>query len=303
MFGPLVGFVLALIWWTPRAAAVESFAPRELAWRAPAGCVDREQARRTIEQWLRNSVEPLDARALAVDAEVQRERERWVLALTLTSPSGRTQGQFVAQSCAPLLEVVALKVALAASSGAPLTTLDAPPPSRTASPARGALRASVGGLLGVLPGVSSSFGFGGAVRFSVARFELGVLYAPPRTEHYDEITEVGASLQLLAGTGRGCATIALRKVELPMCFGAELGVMRGQGVGTSQRFSSDQLFGDVVLGPALRWTFARTWSAWLELDGSIAFLRPSYHVRNLPGLYQVPVAGARAAVAIEWGLF
>lgn len=291
---------LALVWLPVVASAQQHALPR-LAWRAPSDCPDRRQVQETIDDWLRQSVEPVDARALVVDAVVERDGERWILALTLSSPSGRAREQFTARRCAALAEVVALKVALAA--GVAAAGEARPLPQRAVELA--AVRGLASVSLGLLPGLSSSFELAGALGFSSARLELGVAYAPPRPARYEgpALREIGADLQLLAAILRGCARLVLPRVELPLCAGVELGVLSGRGVGAAQVRTSSQFVGDVVLGPALRVRLVRSLFAWLELDALFLFARPTYQVRNLQRLYRPEVVAGRLAVGVEWEIW
>ena len=301
-FACLALVVLGLGW--PAAAAHASpLGSPELEWSAPDGCPDREHVRRTIDRWLRRSVDDVDGRSIAVTADVHRERDRWVLELVLESPSGRAHERLSAASCATLAEVVGLEVALAADSAAVLATFDRPrepePEPEPRHAPRVALRAAAGAVVGQLPDPSGSFAIAGVLGLASARLELALSYSPPGTARYADLPAVGAELQLLSGTVRGCAVPAFGAVELPICLGLELGAMRGTGFGTRERFSSDQLFGAIVLGPALRWPFGRGIFAWLGTDAMLAFARPSYHMRNLPRLYRPDAAAARALAGIE----
>jgi hypothetical protein len=290
-------FFLAFVWLPLAASAQEHPLPR-LAWRAPSGCPEHAQVQETVQAWLQQSVDPVDARALAVDAMVERDGERWTLTLLLESPSGRAREEFTAQRCASLVEVVALKVALAAGVAA---GGDARPRERSAVELV-AMRGLAGVTLGVLPGASSSFELAAALGFSSARVELGVSYAPARVVRYDEpeLREIGAELQLFAALLRACARLRLRRAEFPLCGGVELGVLSGRGFGTTRTRTSNQLLGQVVLGPALRVRLARSLFAWLEADALFLFARPAYQVRNLQRLYRPePVAG-RFALGLEW---
>jgi len=112
---------------------------------------------------------------------------------------------------------------------------------------------------------------------------------------------VGADFQLISGQVRGCAVPEFGPVQLLVCTGLEFGALVGTGFGPQQRFSRAEGYGAVVVGPALRLPLARSLFAWLELDASIAFMRPEFRTRGLPGLlYQPRVLGSRALVGLEW---
>jgi hypothetical protein len=156
--------------WLPLAANAQEHSVLRLAWRAPSSCPERAQVLDTVERWLQQSADPVDARALRVDATVERHGEYWSLTLALESPSGLAREQFSAQRCASLVEVVALKVALAASVAAAggaqrpePTTIDL-----------AALRALASVSLGLLPRRSGEVRGPLVSRLFIARAELKV---------------------------------------------------------------------------------------------------------------------------------
>jgi hypothetical protein len=295
----IAGLACALaLGWSATARATPPASP-ELEWDAPAGCPNREQVRRSIERWLQRSVEDVDARALRVHAEVQREGDHWTLALQLESPSGRAQARLTAKECATLAEVVGMQVALAADSAGTVYALD---PAQ-ARPRRDALRSAVrvlaGAATGPLPQLGGSFGLAGMLGFGAVRFELGVAYAPPAATSYPSLPEVGARFSLFSGTARGCLEAALGALRLPLCVGVELGALRATGFGTERRFTTDRLFAAIVLGPALRLPLLDPLFAWLELDALLVIARPGYRMRNLATLYRPDPAAARALMGLE----
>jgi hypothetical protein len=303
-------FLIALAWWPPSSAYAQSFELAEFSWHAPAVCPDRAEVYRTIGRWLQQSAEPVDPRALSVNARVEPNGPGFRLTLVLGSRTGRSEDQFAADSCGTLVEVIALKVALAASAAAAVQALDAELPgaanaqatssrSSAESAVRASLRASIGIVIGRLPGASAALRLLGALGWAPARLELGLSYAAPRAAGYTEPAGVGADFQLVSGVLRGCVVAHFAPVELPTCVGLELGVMRGVGFGLQQPLRSDQLFGEVAVGPAVRWSFAPGLFAWFELDGSLAFLRPAYQVRDAPLLFRTGAAALRTFCSLE----
>lgn len=213
-----------------------------------------------------------------------------------------------AARCETLVEVLGLKVALAASAAAALQggAVAASPPVRERPAAngggravRGVVRAGGGLLTGVLPKWGGVVALAAGLRFAWARFELGASYAPPRAASYASPASVGADFQLFSGQLRGCATIGLGAAELPICAGVELGAIVGTGFGAQQRFSRADAYGAVLLGPALRVPLSQALSLWIELDGSLAFVRPPFGTRGLPQLYRPPALGSRGVIGFE----
>lgn len=274
----------------------------QLQWHAAVSCPDAEAARRAIARWLRDSVEPVDASALAVHAAIRGVPGAYTLALSLRSASGRSDEQFAAERCSTLVEVVALKVALAASAAVAL-----PAPSlEPKEPASFALRAMGGIASGELPAVNGELAAAAAFRKSWLRLELGAAYAPARTTHYAELARVGARVQLWYGFARACVSTRLGSLDVPLCAGLELGVLRGDGAGQVTSLRSEQLLAAVLFGPALRWPIAGRLALWWEVTTALAFARPrSLYVSTRAGstlgaLYRPEMAAARTLLGIEW---
>jgi hypothetical protein len=301
----------------PRGVAAEPPSPPKLVWHAEADCPDLEQVRRTINDWLTRSVEPVDASSLSVRAEASRDPEGWSALVTLESPSGRAEHRLAASSCETLVEVLALKVALAASSlakgpgtGPPPSAPPPPPPPTAAASVRAlalpapraplllALRVGGAGIVGRFPHVSSAFQLAGALVIDWVRLELAAWYAPVQSVRYRDPAEVGADLQVLSGGLRACGIDRIVSLELLGCLGAELGVMGGTGVGTAMTGTWHLPFAEVVGGLALRYPFGPL-ALWFELGASIGVQRPSYSVRYLGPLYRPGWVGGRAFLGLE----
>lgn len=283
-------------------AHAQSIKLPELQWHAAVSCPDAQAAQRAIARWLRDSVEPVDASALAVHATIRGGPGAYTLALSLRSASGRSDQRFAAERCNTLVEVVALKVALAASAAVALP----PPLLEPSERASFALHALGGIASGELPGVNGELAAAASLRLSWLRIELGVAFAPARTTHYAELARVGARVQLWYGFARACASTRLGSLEVPLCAGLELGVMRGVGVGPVSPLRSEQLVAAALLGPALRWPIAGPLALWWEVTTALAFARPrSLYVSTRVGstlgaLYRPEMAAARTLLGIEW---
>lgn len=274
----------------------------QLEWHAAVSCPDAEAAQRAIARWLRDSVEPVDASVLAVRATIRGAPGAYTLALSLRSASGRSDERFAAERCNTLVEVVALKVALAASAA---VVLPAPSLEPQEGP-RWALRVMGGVASGELPGVNAEVAAAASLRAAWLRFELGAAVAPASTAHYPELAAVGARVQLWYGFARACASTRLGLLEVPLCAGLELGVLRGEGIGQVTSLRSEQVLAAALFGPALRWPIAGRFALWWEVTTALAFARPrSLYVSTRAGstlgaLYRPEMAAARTLLGIEW---
>src|SRR6185312_1246138 len=88
-----------------------------LIWDAPSGCPDAAAARAALERW--------GARADTVraTARIRPAPRGWALELTLETPSGARSEAIVVEQCATIVDLVALKVALAADPDAVLRAI------------------------------------------------------------------------------------------------------------------------------------------------------------------------------------
>jgi hypothetical protein len=255
---------------------------------------------KAIDRWLDQPHAHLDARSVRVVARVRRnEAGGWALELNLQSPSGAEQQTLVADRCATLAQVVALKVALAADPGALLGALPGPaaPPSGPGPVL--SLRGTLGVGLGVLPDPSGMASLTGGLELPGWRVELSLSGWLPRASTYPEVAGVGADVALVTAGARGCVVPTMGSAEFPICAGAELGDMWATGFGVDQVRTSAQLWAAAVLGWGLRWPLGEALSFWIGADGSIGIARPAFHMRNLPTLYQPDPAGARTWTGLE----
>jgi hypothetical protein len=131
------------------------------------------------------------------------------------------------------------------------------------------------------------------------RVELGAEAFWAGVARYESLPGVGADLQLFAGAVRGCVTPGEGRWWFPICLGAELGMMRGRGFGVPESAATRGVWGGLALGPALQWRMTRRLSLWLEADAVLTLLRPEFHMRNLPSLYEPPALSGRAVAGFE----
>jgi hypothetical protein len=272
-----------------------------LAWDAPADeCPGRTQVVEAVRAWLDPMGMGNALAAVRVEAKVHRVDDGWRLDLKLAAPGGSEEQSLVAARCETLVEVVALKVALAADPTALLRSLDrARANAATEQGPKVAIRGALGLGLGPLPEPSGFVSLGGSVERSGWRLELTGSAWLPRSASYPELPSVGASFLLLTGGVRGCLLPSMREVDFPICAGAELGVFQGSGFGVAEVERSDQLWAAVVVGPALRWSLGSSASLWIAADAAIGLERPAFHMRNLEQLYRPDAVTGRTWAGVE----
>jgi hypothetical protein len=279
------------------ARAEERFS---LAWEAPAECPGQSRVAEAIRAWLDQPRDGLAAQAVRVEAKVRPSLYGWELELTLAAHGGSEHQTLVAARCETLVQVVALKVALAADATAVMRSLESVPAAGVqAEGPKLAIRGALGAALGPLPDVSAFVSVGGSVELPGWRIEVGGAAWLPRSASYPELPSVGANFTLATGSAAGCLLPAMGAVDFPICAGAELGVMRGSGFGVTNVATSSQLWAAAVLGPAVRWALGSSVSLWVGVDVVIGIARPAFHMRNLEELYRPDPVGARTWAGFE----
>ncbi len=262
-----------------------------LRWDAPDSCPDVEAVRARVAEWLAPGQ---SAAGVKVSAEVREREGEYLLALKFKSSTGSGSETLVATQCETLMDVVALKAALAAGPGAVQVARPREP-----SRARGYARAAAGGALGVLPSFAPAVAMALGLRWRRMAVEVGGTYDLPRDHRYAQLRDVGGRFSLGSVEGRVCLLADLAPVELPLCLGALVGALRAAGEGTADVKVSRQLWAALPLTAAIRWPRAGRWALWAEASALLSLLRPEFYVRNLSPLHRPDRTGARAAIGIE----
>jgi hypothetical protein len=277
-----------------------------LSWEAPAECPGKTRVVEAVRAWLDQPHAGPPEHVVRVEATVRPSTDGWELELTLVAPGGSEHQTLVAARCETLVQVVALKVALAADPTAVLRSLEgaraeAALTAETVPVARAqlAIRAAVGAGLGPLPEASAFASLAASVELSGWRIEIAGAAWLPQSASYPELPSVGASFTLATGSAKGCLLPAMGSVDFPICAGAELGVMRGSGFGVAEAATSSQLWAAAVFGPSMRWALGSSVFLWLGADAVIGVARPMFYVGNLGQLYRPDPAAARIWGGLE----
>jgi hypothetical protein len=275
-------------------------APLSITWDAPAGCPDADAVRAALRRWVELTPERAATADVTATATVKPVARGWQLDLTLVSPGGKQEESLVTERCETFVDLVALKVALAADPVGLVRGLEATEkPASKATDGPWSLRAAFGLGVGLLPGAAESVAALAGYEAPGWRVEAGGEFWFPRPATYDAPPNVGADLSLWAGEARACALPELGGVTFPVCGGAELGVMSGRGFNVSEVKTSSQPWAALTFGPAVRWRVAGPVFFWLEGEVLLALARPAYHVKNLPQLFEATPASARGWAGLE----
>jgi hypothetical protein len=279
---------IALLW---LPCALGRAATPALTWEAPASCPDAQ----AVRDMLQRVVDPAQAASIrAVRAKIVQNGIEYELDLELQTLHGSQRSRLSAEQCRTFVELLALELSLSAAPGEALAVPAEAPRATLGWGARASATLATGPTPAPAPGVALAL----ALSRRRMRLELAASYAFRREIYYAEPPAVGVWLDMFGGEARGCYGLALRRIELPLCAGAELGALGGSALGVEQRTTGRQLWAALFAAPALRVGLAGPLSLWLELGVWIGLRRPSFGVQNLPVLYTPELFGVRGAAGL-----
>jgi hypothetical protein len=295
--------------------------PLDIDWSAPAECPRVERVIADVERFLAEGESiRVDART-RVSAVVRREAaDRYTLELRARLPGGAVDRSISAERCDLLASAAALVIAVVLEPVVVLETVEtkavAPRPATPPAPAPkptpeprprtrfgGFVRATGVGAFGVLPRFGGGVAGAAGLRIvttplAAGRLEVSALYEAPQRASADGMPEARALLQLWTVGGRGCWAPAVRKVEFPLCAGAEVGVLRGEGVGLAQPRTARQVWSAAHAGGAVAYAPIRWIALWLGVEGYVAMQTPRFVVDDVGPIHR----GRRGGVRIHAGL-
>jgi hypothetical protein len=300
--------------------AIEA-APLEIEWDAPAECPRVERVIADVERFLAEGESiRVDART-EVRAVVRRAAtDRYTLDLHARLPGGAVDRSISAERCDLLASAAALVIAVVLEPVVVLEAVEAkavapppakppvvppkpPPEPRPRTVLGGFVRATGLGAFGVLPRFGGGVAGAAGLRIvttplRAGRLEVTALYEAPQRASAEANDDARALLQLWTIGGRGCWAPAVRKVEFPLCGGAEVGVLRGQGVGLAQARTARQVWSAVHIGAAIAYAPIRWLALWDGADGYVAMQTPRFLIDDVGLVHR----GRRGGVRIHAGL-
>jgi hypothetical protein len=293
--------LLGVVPWLPAPARAEP-SSISIAWDAPEGCPSEAQTRAAVARWLDAGGSADGGPRVEARAEVTRSESQYELDLTVKTSSGESRKRLTSPSCATLMEAVALQVSLLATPASARANRSAGRDDDGAAEPGGIVWGArmIGGAgTGPTPGWAPTVGLVGSLRYERVRLELGGSYGPGIERSYALYPEVGASFAFFAGQARGCYAWVKAPLELPACVGAQLGMVQARGFGVDEAFTTQRAWAALDLVQALRWPATGPVSAWGELGGAAALLRPGFRMRNLERLYRPGKLIIRATLGLE----
>lgn len=163
------------------------------------------------------------------------------------------------------------------------------------------LRLLAGGEIGALPGGSGGGRLAAALLTRRFRVEAHGDYWLPRPARLPDGGGMGVDVRLAtAGVDLCVRLYAARRLEFPVCAGAELGLMRADTVGTPEPHRAYSPYVAARLAPAISWRVADWVGLWLGIEGTVALDRPSFRFGE-DEVYTPAPAGGRVLAGAEFG--
>jgi len=235
---------------------------------------------------------------------------RWQASLVFQAGYTRAERRFEAESCDAVAAAAALVIALWVEGGPdtpPPPTVAAqdpekPPDIPAAKPRRTSFVVMLDGILDWRtmpdPPAGGMEAAGGPI-WTFRRWRLralaGLSFFPSRrTAMMGNVEQ--ADFEQFDVSGRGCATVILRQLELGPCAGGELAIMHGWG--TSLQDSTHLWFS--LLGSALAsWSISPAVAVFGRAEVVVPTTRKSFSVPFGDVVYQIPDVAVRAALGLE----
>jgi hypothetical protein len=165
---------------------------------------------------------------------------------------------------------------------------------------RGSASVATGLIVGPLPGVAPGLRLSLGLRWRLLAvaiggshwFERRVRLPPP-------MATAGGDLQLTTGDVRVCVVPSVRRLELPLCTGAELGALAGRGVGVANPRHGRALWAAWVADAGV--TFM-PWR-WVGFSARAAlvvpFTRSTFALDGIGSVHEVAPVGFQGLAGIE----
>jgi hypothetical protein len=297
-----------------QAVPVDDDAP-PLVWEAAPPCPDLAFVRARIEALigrpLADSGEPVHAVAV-VDVGAPRPRVH----LRVRSETGIRDRTIEDDDCAALAEITAVVVAIAIDPSASLREPEpiAPPPAPAPAPAppvatrpvvpaepklQGLVRAAVGVGWGAVPGIAPTLGLVAGLRWPHARLELGAEHWFMQQARFDRATSIGVDVRLTSAVLHGCWVPSVKRVEFPLCAGAAVGSLRGDGVGVPRGARKRLVWSAGHVAAAVLFAPIRALAFGLDARLVVPFSRNRFTLDDYGVIHRTSVAGVVVSAVIE----
>jgi hypothetical protein len=157
-----------------------------------------------------------------------------------------------------------------------------------------ALEVRAGMQLGLLPKiVGAGVGLDVALTWSRLRVEIGGSHWFRRPARVAGDPPRGGDLQLSSGSLGLCARLGRRKIEVPLCAGAELGAIHGRGVGIDAPKAERVLWAAAWLGPRVLWVLRPRLVLLGGVDLVVPLARYRFQIDGIGVVHRVDPVGGR----------
>lgn len=286
-----------------------------IEWVATPGCDARARVERRVEADLGAARMP----ATRVVVTASGAGDEWHAALSITGATELNR-EVTAESCETLADAVAIVTVVAldpfalarsveplpapAKGVAPTPVPRRPPTAAVVTPTprsrvrpHAALRLELGASAFSLPQVGAQLGIAPIVVLRRARFELPVRWRAPSDRAAPE--GVTVRMQQVTLGPRGCWVPTRGAIGLLVCGGLDAGLIaaRGRGAALAKQRTAVQPWLAVTGAIGASWRVNRRFATWLAVEGSVATLQTTFHLREPGDVWQ----GARAALLAAIG--
>lgn len=98
---------------------------------------------------------------------------------------------------------------------------------------------------------------------------------------------------------RVCRALARLPLELGLCAGVELGLMRGRGLGVLRPDEGASTYASASIGATATWPLTRALALAMNLDGAWTFDRPRFVIFGVGDVHSPSAAGVAASLGAE----
>ncbi len=283
-------------------------------WDAPPECPPTSK----LVELLQSQAVPrpgVELPVVAVDVAPPQRAPTWRADLHIAWAVGSEQRTLQSESCAELAQMVAVVLGVALD-GAPVRAVV--PPQREHVPeavvVSGALRRPVKRSHRLRPGAgwdvsSSGYSWGLGLAYAwvgrAQRVELGVDHWRLQPLRYAGAPAVGADIREWLATSRACLQPRFfwrEHLELPLCVGAEAGVLRSVGVGVVDARPRSDLWLALEGGVGLVWWVRDRVAVSWRIPLSVPLLRHRKHLDSFGPIYETGAVSVRLRLGIEVAL-
>ncbi len=285
--------------------------PLQLAWRAPAGCPDREAALAQLRILLHGDYSGPRAEARVVIAAAGAGG--FVVTTQTRLGAFQSERRFAGVTCEALARATTLIIAMTldpvGAAGAAVTPPAAsrPEPTRLLPrprvlPGRElelALGARVTGDAGSLPLPTLGVGVAFDARYRRLLAEISMTLFLSRRVTREPTPGAGGVIGLRTAAARWCFAPLSSLSSWYACLGSELGVTDGQGVGIRHPQRSSDVWIAAFAGAALRRRIGGPLHVWTNMDFAVPLRIPSYAIEGYGEVDRPWTVVTRGALGVD----